>query len=361
MAHRRGTHAAVGSGDRTLARRLRRTALACVLTLLAAGGLAVGSRSVLLVSSGSGASRSVRLTPAVGADSSPNGVASARSSVSASSPTSSLPGGVTGAPAAEESGRTLGAIGTAARDRAQRSFTAGVGRYLADRHGVASAAALDPVSGLGVSYSAHQALHTASIVKADILAVLLLQHQDAGRWPSSSEQALAEQMITASDNAAASSLWTAIGGASGLAAANRRLGLRETSGGSGSLWGLTSTTAADQLRLLVALTNGRSVLGGRQRSYALGLMARVEADQAWGVTAVADSGTASAVKNGWLPYSGDGYAWIVNSIGRVHPEGGHTLLIAVLSKQSPDLPYGIATVEQVSRLAARAIDGTDER
>jgi hypothetical protein len=78
------------------------------------------------------------------------------------------------------------------------------------------------------AFSAQTASFTASIVKLDILAALLLQRQDAGRLLTSAEQVLARSMITESDNDAASVLWQRIGGASGLAKANRRLGLRET-------------------------------------------------------------------------------------------------------------------------------------
>jgi hypothetical protein len=64
------------------------------------------------------------------------------------------------------------------------------------------------------------------------------------------------------------------------------------------------------------------------------------------------------VKNGWLPYSRDGYRWLVNSIGRVRTAQGSTLLVAVLSRRSPSFSYGVATVERVSLLAAAAIDGS---
>lgn len=62
---------------------------------------------------------------------------------------------------------------------------------------------------------------TASIVKVDILAALLLQHQRSGTPLTNSEQDLARSMITSSDNAAASSLWRRIDAAVGLSAANR--------------------------------------------------------------------------------------------------------------------------------------------
>jgi hypothetical protein len=250
--------------------------------------------------------------------------------------------------------------------RAQPTFTRTVSAYLRTRSGTAEAIAVDVQTGVVVSSSPHVASYTASIVKLDILAALLLQRQDAGRLPTTAEQDLARRMMTKSDNDAATALWQRIGGASGLAKANRRLGLRETTPGPGTVWGLTRTTAADQLRLLTVIVGCGGVLAragvagtvgtlkAAQQAYALHLMEQVDDDQAWGVSAAAaDEGT--ALKNGWLSYSGDGNRWLVNSIGRVRTANGATLLVAVLSRRSPSLAYGIATVEQVSRLAAAAI------
>jgi hypothetical protein len=56
--------------------------------------------------------------------------------------------------------------------------------------------------------------------------------------------------------------------------------------------------------------------------------------------------------------AGTGYRWLVNSIGRVPTAQGSTLLVAVLSRRSPTLSYGVATVERVSRLAAATIAGS---
>ncbi|MFJ5532887.1 serine hydrolase [Streptomyces sp. NPDC093261] len=98
---------------------------------------------------------------------------------------------------------------------------------------------------------------TASIVKVDILATVLLQAQDSGRPLTAQETAHAEAMIRHSDNDSATALWQQIGGAPGLEAANRRLGMAATKGGPGLLWGLTQTTARDQIRLLRAVFDTR--------------------------------------------------------------------------------------------------------
>ncbi len=66
----------------------------------------------------------------------------------------------------------------------------------------------DPATGAATTYHGGQRFDTASIVKADILAVLLLQHQQLGTWLTPHDQDLAAAMIDDSDNAAATALWT---------------------------------------------------------------------------------------------------------------------------------------------------------
>ena len=89
-------------------------------------------------------------------------------------------------------------------------------------------AATDHVTGATYAFHASEAFETASVVKVDILAALLLRAQDAGRGLTAAERSLAGDMIRYSDNDAASALWWTIGGAAGLARANKRLGLTET-------------------------------------------------------------------------------------------------------------------------------------
>lgn len=83
----------------------------------------------------------------------------------------------------------------------------------------------------------------------------------------------------------ATALLAAVGGAAGLDAANERLGLTDTT--AAHAWGRTRTTAADQLTLLEAVfgTDTRTGLSADSHTYPRGLMARVEADQQWGVSA----------------------------------------------------------------------------
>ncbi|WP_033323437.1 serine hydrolase [Streptomyces yerevanensis] len=232
-----------------------------------------------------------------------------------------------------------------------------------------SVAVLDPESGESAVYG-DGAFDTASIVKVDILAVLLLQAQDAGRELTASEKAYATAMIKNSDNVSASELWDAIGRAEGLAAANERFGLSGTEGGDGALWGLTQTTAVDQLTLLEQVFGDDSELSEASRAYLRGLMGDIAVGQDWGVSAVGSeqaedaadgsagsAGSQFALKNGWLPRSQTGL-WVINSIGRVTVDG-HGYLVAALSQGNSTKAKGISLVETTARAAVSSLRDAD--
>ncbi|MFF7260162.1 serine hydrolase [Streptomyces sp. NPDC008159] len=223
-----------------------------------------------------------------------------------------------------------------------------------------SVAVLDTESGAGAVYGDGR-FETASIVKVDILAALLLQAQDAGRGLTAREKAYAATMIRDSDNTAATALWKAIGEAEGLDAANERFGLTESVGGDGLYWGLTRTTAADQLILLrqVFGDDDESELSGTSRTYVRRLMGQIAAGQDWGVSAAAaggstdSSGVGFALKNGWLPRTATGL-WVINSVGRVTVEG-RDHLVAVVSHGNTTKAKGIALVEAVARAGVSVV------
>ncbi|WP_425424444.1 serine hydrolase, partial [Streptomyces lushanensis] len=217
-----------------------------------------------------------------------------------------------------------------------------------------SLAVLDPEDGRTASYGvrAGTTYDAASIVKVDILVALLLHAQDEDRRLTEGERAYATSMIQVSDNASADALWTVIGGAPGLDAANRRLGLTSTTAGGDGLWGLTQTTASDQLVLLSAVfgDDSASALSAASRAYVQELMAGTAADQDWGVSA---AGPATGLKNGWLPRTATGL-WDINSIGRITVDG-HGYLLAVLSRGSVSKEAGIALVEKAAGTAVPAL------
>ncbi len=226
---------------------------------------------------------------------------------------------------------------------------------VASADGAVSVAITDLETGQSLSYggSGH-AFAAASVVKVDILSALLLQAQDGGTTLTADQRDLAATMIENSDNDSATALWGEIGGETGLDAANTRFGLTATEAGRDGYWGLTSTTADDQLRLLQQVFTGESLLSPASRSYLQELLDQVEDDQRWGVGAAASNG-GFTVKNGWLPRESDDL-WVINSIGRVERDG-HELLIAVLSDGNPSDTRGITLVQAVAGAAATALAG----
>ncbi|MFB8247537.1 serine hydrolase [Streptomyces sp. NPDC055952] len=204
------------------------------------------------------------------------------------------------------------------------------------------------------SYRGDASFNTASISKVNILAALLLQAQDEGRRLTGEERRAAELMIETSDNDAADWLWRVIGEREGLDAANERLGLSSTQGGPGGHWGLTTTTAEDQIRLLQSIFPASSAHSARtrqglkpaSRAFIRTLMRDITEGQDWGVSAASSRWS---LKNGWVQRSATGL-WVINSIGLVAVDG-HRYLISALSSGNPSKRRGISLIERAVRAA----------
>nr|WP_092558414.1 serine hydrolase [Actinoplanes derwentensis] len=210
-----------------------------------------------------------------------------------------------------------------------------------------SVAVFDRKTGETYAYRGDEKYETASIVKVQVLACLLMTAQDDDRKVTTSEKSLADKMIRFSDNAATTSLFSKIGRYTGLSACNKRLGLTQTK--VSSSWGLTKTTVKDQVKLLAAIEDEDGELDGTSRQYAHKLMTTVSTDQDWGVPAVAAEGEDAAVKNGWLQRSTESNLWIINTVGQI--TGDDTdVSIAVLSHTNKSMTGGISLVERVGKL-----------
>ncbi len=217
------------------------------------------------------------------------------------------------------------------------------------RAGVISASVLDLHTGISYQYRPGQLGITASIVKVEILGTLLAHAQAAHRALTPGEQSLATRMIEVSDNDAATALWNEVGGTPAVHEFDELVGMTATT--PNSAWGLTTTTAADQVVLLQHLVESNSVLSDASRSYELGLMEHVTPGQAWGVSAGTAPGTIVALKNGWLPISS---GWTVNSIGWIYGSG-RDYLIAVTTSGDPSMGYGIDSISGVAAAAWAAL------
>jgi uncharacterized membrane protein YgcG len=217
-------------------------------------------------------------------------------------------------------------------------------RFLARRSGNITAAVYDVAANTTFLYHPGDREQTASIIKVNILALLLSQAQARHEPLDSDDQATATGMIEESDNDDATDLWDEEGGSASVAAFDARLQMTQTT--PNYAWGLTETTPRDQLRLLRHIALPNTVLRYDYRQSELYLMEHVIGEDYWGITAGPARGVTVAVKNGWLPVAN---GWQINSIGMVH--GDHRFyLIAVMTNANPDEGYGIDTIEGISQI-----------
>lgn len=234
-------------------------------------------------------------------------------------------------------------------------FGQNIQTYLSSRAGDVTAALYDVNSGHTWLFRPGEAQATASIVKVDVMATLLAQANESDQPVSAEDQSLLTSMIELSDNDAATTLWEAVGGPSAIESFNARAGLTQTTP-SPCLscanfpwpgWGLTTTTASDQVTLLRYLIGPNPLLSDQQRNEAIGLMENVTPSERWGVTGGVPSGVTVALKNGWVPLPDS--LWQINSIGWIDGDGRNYLL-AILSDGNPTESYGITTIDKVSSL-----------
>lgn len=185
---------------------------------------------------------------------------------------------------------------------------------------------------------------TASTVKVAVLVALL--HQEGGAL-SGYEATLARQMIENSDNDATTTLLkTYLGGYDALNQVYEALGMKYTHTPTSS-WGLTTTTPKDQLILLKQIFQDSDYLSTSAQTYAKALMANVEADQNWGISAGSEH---YYLKNGWLP--DDKGHWYVNSIGYIpsDPGANNGYLIAVYTQNNASLATGENQIENLAKV-----------
>ncbi|HEX3909059.1 MAG TPA: serine hydrolase [Mycobacteriales bacterium] len=239
-------------------------------------------------------------------------------------------------------GATPRTLRLAARPSLQQRLT----RYANSRRGSVTVAVYDVAAHRLTLVHDRDRFVTASIVKVDILQTLLYQRHG---HLSGDERSLAKRMIEQSDNDAASALWNDVGGAAGVHRYNKKIGLTQTHPHSGGEWGLTTTSARDQVTLVRNLSGPSSVLSTSWQRYARGLMRHVTSDQRWGISSGPSAHAVVGLKNGWLPVASDRYRWEVNSIGWVRGSD-RRYQIAVLTAHQPSEGYGIDTIEHLAKL-----------
>jgi Beta-lactamase enzyme family len=237
---------------------------------------------------------------------------------------------------------------------------ASLSSYLAQRSGQITAAVYDKHTGRTWVFHNGIRQDTASIVKVEIMGTALWESQTQGKPLSAAEMALMPPMIENSDNTAATEMLADVGGPSAVQRFDRRAGLNDTTpstlkyipGTTLPGWGLTTTTAFDEVRLVSKFAYPNAVLMSVNRQYGLRLMEHVESDQAWGVSGGNYGilpGATVALKNGWLPHQlATNSDWQINSIGWVSGQGRNYVL-AVLTNHNPSEAYGIETIDTIAR------------
>ena len=242
-----------------------------------------------------------------------------------------------------------------ASTRLDAHLSAALRKVLNSNGGRLAVGVVDKTTGsLATSHSNRQ-FRSAGVVTADILAALLYQHQQSGTALTARQADRAVAMVADGNDAASRRMWRAVGGARGLASANRALKLRHTIPGADGNWALTRTTVSDELQLLTDLTSPQSPLAAPARAYELGLMAGPAAGQHWGAYAAGTGRTGYAIKNGSLAVP---RLWVINSIGVVDNDG-HVLLIAVLTSDNASQAAGIAVASAAAAAAAEVVTHGD--
>lgn len=226
-------------------------------------------------------------------------------------------------------------------------FGAAFQNYLKSRSSNVSVAVYDESNGQTYLYHPNLRFDTASIVKAIIMADLLHQSTVTSRPLTPYEQDLMTPMIEYSNNNDASQLWDLAGRFKGIQQFLTTAGMDQTTPGRYGYWGLTQTSAFDEVKLISDYAYPNRLIGNSQRAYGLNLMEHVVSWEHWGVSGGIPNGVTVALKNGWLPIGSRG--WEINSIGYIDGQG-RNYVVAVLTDNNGTEDYGITTIEGISRI-----------
>lgn len=200
---------------------------------------------------------------------------------------------------------------------------------------------------------AKQKFTMASIFKVSAAEYALKQIQDEKLESDEEIEGLLENMIVNSDNDATDYLLTNyFNEFNSVQNLYKKLGLTHTKVNN-EHWGLTKTTAIDQLKVLNSVFYGHNdYLNEESRNKLISLMDSVASEQDWGISAGAP---AFQLKNGWL--DDDDGTWFDNSIGHVYdpnnPDDEYT--IAILTKGNSDYGSGIDLVESIAMATNKII------
>jgi hypothetical protein len=196
---------------------------------------------------------------------------------------------------------------------------------------------VDMSSGCTFGSLTNELFLTASVVKLQIMAGVLLTLQDADEPVSYYLDGLLDNMIGVSDNSAADTLVAWLGGLGQLQVIGERFGLVDTDNLWDGDWGSTLTTATDQTTLMTKLLVRGGPLSSASRMIARSYLNDVVEEQRWGVGSVPGDGVSALVKNGWWYNepgdNGVAYAWRLNSVGLIESADGRAWSVAILGNE----------------------------
>ncbi|MCE1174504.1 MAG: class A beta-lactamase-related serine hydrolase [Propionibacteriales bacterium] len=188
------------------------------------------------------------------------------------------------------------------------------------------------------SYRGDYASQSASMAKPMIVSMAL---RKAGGLLDAEKAELARKAITESDNDAASALWN-YAGYQGYTTLAADLGMTSThlDPNKADQWSWTWTTPADQVKLVEALSSGKTkALTPEQCHFLWDLMGQVIPDQTWGIGAPKSTDVGVHLKNGWVQFKSSDNLWAVNSMGQVDRKTTGLYQACVMTRV-PDFPTG---------------------
>ena len=184
----------------------------------------------------------------------------------------------------------------------------------------------------------------ASVMKAQILAGVLLLKQETGQGFSDRERDNVALMMHHSHNyPPASALYSSVGGVHGREKLDTRFGLADTV--HSVRYGASVTSAADRTRLVGQMLVGGGPLDFRSMVAAWDWMSGVNIIQSWGVSAGLPAGYEAALKNGFYPARGGG--WRAATTGVVRTPFGGAYALTVLTDRNASETVGIELVETI--------------
>ncbi len=231
-------------------------------------------------------------------------------------------------------------------------FTTALMNYLHSRVGTITMTLHDVINQQTWYLNADQSHHANSIIKVDILAAYLYQVQGTHLPISADNRLRLARMIEDSNNDDATYFYKIIGSCQGLTRFNSLIPLRATVPVCPSAtfygWGLTATTASDQVTIMNLFAPGSTLLTVGSRNLGLSYLTHVSPSTTWGVGYARARGDVIAFKNGWSPLTSLS-SWEMNSVGWVVGTN-RNYQVAILISGNPSYAYGVATLNNLSEL-----------